>query len=84
MVNQQEALNELVDIVRNLYNPQDTFSTKEIAGRLNISTPKAYKQCLQLEDLGVICKYGYKTKYGWEEPEYSKLRPNSLHWQVCL
>ena len=70
--------------IRNFFNPQDTFSTKELAGILNVSTKKAYSICVNLEKDSIICKYGYKTKNGWEEPDFSGLKPNSLHWQVCL
>ena len=73
-----------IEVVRCLFNPQDTFSTKEFAEILKKSTSDTYKKCLQLEKLGIICKYGYKTKYGWEDVEQSKLRPNSIYWQVCL
>lgn len=66
------------------FNPLDTFSTKELAVLLKTTTKKAYKICVQLEKEGIVVKYGYRTKYGWEDIVYSNLRPNSLHWQMCM
>ena len=81
MLREKTESKDFASIMRNTYNPQDTFSTKEFAEILNVSTPTAYKICLLLEKEELICKYGYKTKYGWEDPEHSKLRPNSVYWQ---
>jgi Mn-dependent DtxR family transcriptional regulator len=60
-----------------------TYSTKEIATKLNISTAKAYKLLSELEAKELVYKYGYKTKNGWEDVDGSKLKPNSLYWQIC-
>ena len=63
-------------------NEGDTVSTKEYASLYGISTPKAYQILSKLEELGLVCKYGYKTRSGWEDIDESNLKPNSLHWQV--
>ena len=68
--------------IRKNYNKQDTFSTKEIAASLGISTHAAYIDCVRLERIGILCKNGYRIKGGWEDPEFSNLRPSSLYWQV--
>lgn len=61
----------------------DTASTKEIASWLNVKTPEAYDVCIELEKLGVLVKFGYKTEFGWEDAAHSNLKTNSLHWQKC-
>jgi hypothetical protein len=65
-------------------NEGDTASTKEIANWLGVKTAEAYKVCVELEKLDILCKYGYKTKIGWEDPMHSNLQTNSLHWQRCM
>lgn len=59
----------------------EVYTTKQIASRHGTSTPAAYKILSKLEQQGKISKYGYKTKDGWEDPEYSGLSTNSLGWQ---
>ena len=65
------------------YRKGETFSTKEYALLNNITTKKAYTILNQFESKDIICKYGYQTKNGWEDIDYSNLKTNSLHWQVC-
>ena len=65
------------------YKKGDTFSTKEYAILNNITTKKAYILLTNFEKNDVVCKYGYKTKFGWEDIDESNLKTNSIHWQVC-
>ena len=73
--------------ILNHFGPGETFSTKELATILNVSTKEAYKICSDLEKDGNLYKYGYRIQnkgmVTWESPEHSTLKPNSLHWQVC-
>ena len=61
----------------------ETFSTKEFAINNNITTKKAYNILCEFEKNDTICKYGYKTKFGWEDIDESNLKTNSIHWQIC-
>jgi len=63
-------------------NIHEIISTKEIAVLLNISTKKAYSIMLEMEANGNASKYGYKIKGGFESPEFSNLKTNSLYWQI--
>ena len=71
-------------LIESKMNEGDTASTKEIANWLGVKTAEAYKICVELEKLDVLCKYGYKTKWGWEDVTNSNLQTNSLHWQRCM
>ena len=79
---------EIKEKILSNFNEGDTFSTKELAAFLGVSTKEAYKICTELDAQEVICKFGYyKTdKNGgmvfWDHPDGSTLKPNSLHWQV--
>jgi hypothetical protein len=66
---------------RDIYHPENT---KYIAQILSISTSQAYKFMIDLEKRGIASKYGYKTKDGWEDPQDSGLKPNSLYWQISI
>ena len=68
-------------LIESKMNEGDTASTKEIAVWLGVKTAEAYNICVELEKLDVLCKYGYKTKWGWEDVTNSNLQTNSLHWQ---
>jgi hypothetical protein len=63
-------------------NVHEIMNTKEIAELLNISTKKAYLIMIEMEANGNACKYGYKTKEGFEDPSFSTLKTNSLYWQI--
>jgi len=73
--------NEVIELKM---NEGDTASTKEIASWLGVKTPEAYNVCIELEKAGVLVKFGYKTRFGWEDVEHSSLQTNSLHWQKCV
>jgi len=60
------------------YKKGDTFSTKEYAILNNITTKKAYILLTNFEKNDVVCKYGYKTKFGWEDIDESNLKTNSI------
>jgi len=76
---------EIKEKILSNFNEGDTFSTKELAAFLGISTKEAYKICIELDAQEVICKFGYLTKDGtYEFPDISKLKPNSLSWQISL
>lgn len=62
-------------------NPEVVFTTKELATMLGISTNSAYRQCIDLMEQGLLFKYGYRTKDGWEDAEYSDLHTQSLGWE---
>ena len=73
------------ELISKTYGRGDTFTTKDFAELCNITTKEAYNILCKLEKEGFnICKYGYWVKKGryWEDVEQSKLRPNSLSWQV--
>jgi hypothetical protein len=63
-------------------NVHEIINTKEVAILLNISTKKAYSIMCEMEVNGNACKYGYKTKEGFEDAEFSTLKTNSLYWQI--
>ena len=57
-------------------------NTKEIAEILKTTTKKAYLIMVEIEKNDNAFKYGYKTKHGFEDPDNSGLRANSLYWQI--
>lgn len=75
---------EIKEKILSNFNEGDTFSTKELATFLSVSTKEAYSICTELEAGELLYKYGYRTKEGWEDVNQSNLKPNSLHWQVCI
>lgn len=80
------SLYELVEKIIGKFCPNRgegcVFSTKELGKFLGIGTNKAYDICVKLEKgYDILYKYGYQTKTGWEDPQFSSKNPQSLHWQ---
>jgi hypothetical protein len=60
----------------------EVITTREAAKALKISTTEAYKLLTAAEQAGQVCKYGYQVKGGWDAPEHSNRKCDSLGWQV--
>lgn len=60
----------------------EVITTREVASELKISTAQAYKLLSAAEQSEKVCKYGYRVRGGWESPEHSNRRCDSLGWQV--
>jgi hypothetical protein len=60
----------------------EVITTRETAQAFKISTAQAYKLLTAAEQAGRVCKYGYQVKGGWEAPEHSNRKCDSLGWQV--
>lgn len=56
-------------------------TTKDVAKQLGIPTPAAYQLLATAEQDGLVTKYGYRVKGGWEDVRNSGHQTNSLGWQ---
>lgn len=79
----QELVNKIeISQVIDGRNIHDVVNTKQIGVILGISTSKAYSIMIEMESKGKACKYGYKTKDGFEDATGSRLKTNSIYWQI--
>ena len=57
------------------------LTTKEVAKALGISTRSAYKLLCKELDKGTVFKYGYWVNGGWDDPDHTNRKCDSLGWQ---
>jgi len=72
-------------------NPLDTYiatwtenevqTTRNVAAALKITVPAAYKLLCDATKREIVCKYGYRVKGGWDSPECTNRKCDSLGWQ---
>lgn len=56
-------------------------TTREVAQALKLTTPDAFKLCTDRAERGELSKYGYRVKGGWEDPQHTNRKGDSLGWQ---
>ena len=60
----------------------EVLTTREVAAKLGIKTPQAYALLSEAEKAEEVSKYGYQVKGGWDDPEHTNRKCDSLGWQV--
>lgn len=75
----RETIEHLID------KHDDLINTKQVAEVLGLTTRKAWELMTRLELQGYCCKYGYRVKGGWADPEFPMgQKRNGLYWQLYL
>ena len=57
------------------------MTTREVSEVLGISTTKAYRLLRKELNAGTVCRYGYRVKGGWDDPDHTNRKCDSLGWQ---
>jgi predicted transcriptional regulator of viral defense system len=71
----------MLDFRKLNWDKDQIMTTREVAKAMKIAVADAYSLLSKASKKGIVYKYGYRVKDGWEDPSATTRQCDSLGWE---